>query len=226
MVQYKCERCTKIFKNKYDYTRHLNRKFKCKIVYTDDSENSDNKNDTDTKQDKVINQKKHLCQYCNNYYSSASYLNKHIKNSCKIKKQIKDCKIDMIKNEIINNEVNDDNSVNVFNNNVNFLMLEEEQLDLLTDDDLYKLTNNRYDSIPELFDNINKDRLVVNYTFISNLECIIAYNGTHWSYIDSKIIGTTDYDITGESINEFNNNITMIIYLDRDLPKRAFINDL
>ena len=31
MVEYKCNKCNKIFKQKIHYTNHLNRKFPCKI---------------------------------------------------------------------------------------------------------------------------------------------------------------------------------------------------
>lgn len=30
MIEYKCQQCNKIYHNKYDYNRHLNRKRPCK----------------------------------------------------------------------------------------------------------------------------------------------------------------------------------------------------
>jgi uncharacterized C2H2 Zn-finger protein len=39
MVIYKCDRCNKVFNHKGDYTKHLNRKFKCEpaIIKKNDS---------------------------------------------------------------------------------------------------------------------------------------------------------------------------------------------
>jgi len=45
MVQYICKICLKEFKEKIDYTRHLNRKYKCKEKNISNSSRAKNRHD-------------------------------------------------------------------------------------------------------------------------------------------------------------------------------------
>lgn len=76
-MEYKCYRCNKLFYNKYDYKRHLNRKFKC----------------TDKRESNVSNLKcksgmVFQCNYCLLVCSSNSNIHRHLKNVCGVKKQL------------------------------------------------------------------------------------------------------------------------------------------
>jgi len=64
---YKCDRCSKEFKGKTDYTRHKNRKKPCNSI--------------------DVNDKKFKCSKCNKSYTSNGNLTRHINNShsCKSK---------------------------------------------------------------------------------------------------------------------------------------------
>jgi len=66
MVEYKCNRCSKTFSLKIDYTRHLNRKRPCIAHDTNDIHFE--------------------CTNCGNLYESQRCLNRHMNRSCKIDK--------------------------------------------------------------------------------------------------------------------------------------------
>ena len=40
MVEYKCDRCGKQFKQKSHYECHINRKYKCRVIKTDELQNN------------------------------------------------------------------------------------------------------------------------------------------------------------------------------------------
>jgi hypothetical protein len=80
MVEYKCNKCLKIFSNKTKYTKHQSRKFPCE------------KQDKNNKQVNPIESKigkkkvKHTCIYCNVIFSTNSNMSKHMK-TYKVRKQ-------------------------------------------------------------------------------------------------------------------------------------------
>jgi hypothetical protein len=82
MVEYKCIRCNKIYINKYDYNKHLNRKIPCKskeqakIIIQSKTINS---------QSKTI--KNLRCNYCEKNFTHSNNLNRHIKTACKVIKE-------------------------------------------------------------------------------------------------------------------------------------------
>ena len=99
MVEYKCDTCNKIYKNKFDFTRHLNRKKPCKLTDSYGSKMTQNFYSVKDKKSSIITQvinnakindsfieKKHECPYCKTIYSKNSNLNRHIR-SCKIKEK-------------------------------------------------------------------------------------------------------------------------------------------
>jgi uncharacterized Zn-finger protein len=67
MVEHKCELCGKVFDQKCNYDRHINRKVKCDIQVS----NPENK-----------------CSYCGKRFCDTSALHKHIRNNiCDHKKK-------------------------------------------------------------------------------------------------------------------------------------------
>ena len=78
MVQYICKICLKEFRQKIDYTRHINRKYKCKEINI--SNLSRAKTGTNTIEIEINN----TCTFCNRKYKRKSELNRHLKN-CKLK---------------------------------------------------------------------------------------------------------------------------------------------
>ena len=102
MVLYRCGKCLFATSDKSKYTRHLNRKFPCKIVeepvWTPPTIEKNISNKIITKHStehsetfqiipkKSISPKTFKCEYCTNNYSSGFNLNKHLK-ICKTKKK-------------------------------------------------------------------------------------------------------------------------------------------
>jgi DNA-directed RNA polymerase subunit RPC12/RpoP len=93
MVEYKCIRCAKIYSNKFDYNRHVNRKNQCGIKLSDEL-NSDLRNliesseessknpivtDSDVNAQLIQVSNKNNCTYCSKQFSTNSNMNKHMK---------------------------------------------------------------------------------------------------------------------------------------------------
>ena len=98
MVEYKCDRCSKIYSKKYDYNRHINRKNPCKKktnISAGFRPNFTNKN-TKIKNDLNINNENLIeendkqlfkCNYCNKFFTRQDSLERHIQLRCIIKKK-------------------------------------------------------------------------------------------------------------------------------------------
>jgi len=78
MVEYKCDRCAKLFNKKYDYTSHINRKFKC-------AENLQKLTEINQNLPKSENSN-HKCNYCGKEFCNKYTLERHLNDRCKIKK--------------------------------------------------------------------------------------------------------------------------------------------
>jgi len=84
MVEYKCDKCHKIFNKKDNYNIHINRKFSCKSLAPEDTKKTpfftdDNK--IEESQDSIV------CNYCKKSFSRQSSLTRHLNERCKIKKE-------------------------------------------------------------------------------------------------------------------------------------------
>ena len=95
MVSYKCHRCNKVFNRKSNYEYHVNRKNPCKIndckIIQDDCKNFAKQHHkivhmvSNSRNDELQNIK---CTYCDKIFKHKCNLSVHVKNRCKIKKQI------------------------------------------------------------------------------------------------------------------------------------------
>jgi len=130
MPIYQCEKCEKIFNNKTEYTRHLNRKTLCNKIYTE-----------------------FKCFKCLKIFSSNQHLERHKnkKNPCisaiiKLEKEVKLLKIQN-QNNITNTNTNSNNTTNnsIINNNI--IIAQEEFKNYIIDHchslkDIHLLINN------------------------------------------------------------------------------------
>ena len=93
MVRYVCQKCSKIFSAKIDYTRHINRKKPCEKneinqnKETNQNDHVDQIIDHKRPQKKNNNKEDNICLYCKNEFTNKSHLTRHIKSYCKVKKQ-------------------------------------------------------------------------------------------------------------------------------------------
>jgi len=86
MVEYKCDGCNKTYINKYDYTRHINRKNPCLKEIVKSSQNEPNVSQAEAKIAK-IDKNSIQCNYCKRVFTLKSSLNKHLQDRCKVKKE-------------------------------------------------------------------------------------------------------------------------------------------
>ena len=113
MLKYTCDRCDKYFNQKYNYERHINRKYLCKQI------NIKNPNSTQyhtkhtqkpqistypidfthniIEKHEIETKIKHMCKYCLKNFSRKDVLNRHITNYCQIKKQQDEQKEDIFR---------------------------------------------------------------------------------------------------------------------------------
>jgi hypothetical protein len=99
MVEYKCNKCNKIYENKYNYNKHINRKFPCESALSDIAkpelilENPThiphNPTQNSEKTEYIINKETSEnfdCKYCSQKFSRKDALVRHIDKFCKVKK--------------------------------------------------------------------------------------------------------------------------------------------
>jgi uncharacterized C2H2 Zn-finger protein len=126
MVQYKCDTCAKVFKQKIDFQRHLNRKKPCQPPIPDPIPNYIQKN---------VNQKaeisesipdpipgdinNYICPNCKTIFKYYSGYNRHINHRCKNKLDNKDEIIKTLITELstIKQQINTTNTNNSHNTN-------------------------------------------------------------------------------------------------------------
>jgi len=107
MIEYKCNRCNKIFNKKSNYQSHINRKYPCKQQDINDDANGHKKttdniintndcikniqlpphDDKNPVSPKIIKIRVHTCNFCKKIFTRSDSLNKHLKGRCKVRKQ-------------------------------------------------------------------------------------------------------------------------------------------
>jgi hypothetical protein len=128
MVNYNCKQCNRNFKKKYNYNKHINRKYPCKPVITivfnckfcdknystkgnlKRHEEKCNKNEScGSNNDNIYNTLKSsntnsgcICNYCNQTFTLVQNLQRHFKNRCIVKKQVDSAKKEIYM-DLINN---------------------------------------------------------------------------------------------------------------------------
>jgi len=115
MVEYKCDRCGKIYNHKNNFRKHLNRKYPCIPIENNEDnhfENNEN-NDFEDHEDSI----KNMCTFCHKTFSCKFSLTRHLKSSCSVRIKVfnlmsKICEIDELilnkncERQIILNSIN------------------------------------------------------------------------------------------------------------------------
>ena len=175
--------------------------------------------------DKTI-KKSYFCRFCNKEFSTNSHMNRHIRNNCKVKKEIelkennKDKKeIAELKNQIQtligkvstnsshNNTHIGDNTINTINLNV----FGKENLSMITDEIKKELIKGPFKMMPKLLKMIyfNKDH-PENHTMKlvnKNKELMKVHKKKGWEFVDKQ--DTIDYIIEDKNYevdNYYDNN--------------------
>lgn len=109
MVNYTCERCQKQFNRKSNYDYHINnKKNQCKLNIHDESTmnpTESNLNPNESNSSSKNNVKVYECKYCQNIFSTSSNLSKHIKKSCKDKKNLDEQEKIIEENKLLKNQL-------------------------------------------------------------------------------------------------------------------------
>jgi precorrin-2 methylase len=223
MVNYVCPKCNKEFKKKDHFITHTTKKkFPCKI-------------NLQIPEPIIIipiqNISKTTCLYCKKIFSTGFNLNKHVKNSCKVKKNLDDEKKNIFnllleKNEIIkkkNNELDNikketDEFKKLIKKISNIEPINKQLLNIISDKDkkIEELVNNTDIIVHNKINNSNNNiikiienkSLVLNNTVISSRKEDNYINATQLCIAGNKIFNDWyQLDSTNEIINELTNNI-------------------
>ena len=182
MEIYTCEKCNKEFNYKYNYKRHINRKYSC-VKNTDDNS--------------------FKCEYCNNTFTTKGNLTRHIKNRCivkesqelinKLNEENKLLKNKISKIEITNNTNttnsnnnnininNTNNNTNNITNNINIVNFGRERLEKLSQEEIDQILNAGAGALTQHVKMIHLNDRLPEYQniYLSNLRgntCLIYFN--------------------------------------------------
>jgi hypothetical protein len=164
MVEHKCELCGKIFDQKCNYDRHINRKTKCNAQIS----NPDNK-----------------CSYCEKKFSDAVALYKHVKsNVCDHEKSITPAIIENQQNIEQHNSMNVEGDFKV-DGDVKVVKFGEENLSYISDDTFKKIIGRGFKSLEEFMNHVhfNKDHPENHNIYVASLKDghVVTFDGDRWN---------------------------------------------
>lgn len=194
MAKYICGRCKKIFNKKSNYNCHINRKYKCEIIVSDNNK----------------------CYYCEKIFTRKDSLARHIKKNCKYLKFDCECNKNKQKKKIkkkYKTPINIEN-YNVSNNIININIV---KLVKFGEEDLTKIPNEYYiyifkkgfNSVPIFikFLHFNKNIPEHHNVYTSNIKSkySLIYGDDEWvSTNKKKVIKNLYEDISDHLIEKYN----------------------
>ena len=175
MTDLTCDKCDKIFAQKIDYTRHINRKYSC------------NKNS------------KIECDKCNKVFKHKSTMYSHRKK-CEGKKHVNVLNNNTINNIDTQNNLNVD-KMNV--DNVKVVKFGNEDISYISDDLFQSILGHGYKSVEEFVDHthFNPDHPENHNIYIADIKnnYVLLYDGSQWNIkdrdeaIEDLIYAKSDY---------------------------------
>ncbi|AYV75340.1 MAG: hypothetical protein Terrestrivirus1_214 [Terrestrivirus sp.] len=203
MVEYKCDKCSRIFNRKQSYDAHTIRKFSCikdlpKLIKIN--------------QILPIDENKCKCNYCNKEFCNKYTLERHLDNRCKVKKEDTNKKEEIYQILLKQmREMEENNKKMEENNKKMFNELKAENLKLKNE--LAKkdsITNNTINNINSQTNNTNNQQ-----NNIKNLQInLIAHGKEDLSFITEDQIKKILYK-GFKSIE----NLTEIVHFDKNRPE-------
>ncbi len=227
MVNYTCPKCNVVFPKKYNYEKHINKKFSCNQIKNESilnpdenlsiqNESKNNKIDFKIEENENIN---FCCNFCNKKFFNKSNLTKHLKNnSCKVKKYQDEQKENIFKlllerDEQINKlnqekqkllyKIEEDNKKREEETNKKLIKLEEENKKNLKNMEEYirKITDLNLDLNSQVKNLMEK--LSVSNTNITNNN-IVNNNINNINISTDKLVDFGKEDIKEIDLTEFN----------------------
>jgi hypothetical protein len=210
MVEYICNKCKKTYRKKYNYDKHVGKKYSC-----------------------ILKDNKLECEYCGFECNRKGIMNNHIKYRClikkdldnddninntneiyKLKKQIKELQNVITNQQIINsNNTTNNNTANITNNqtiNNKYMIVNfgKEDLDRLTLNDKREILNSSYGAILKCAMKINFNPYIPeqNNIFITNPKSDYAYK-----YDNGKFLAIKTNDLLDELIYHRMNDVRELV---------------
>ncbi len=182
MVEYKCNKCNKVWIHKGSYNRHINRKNPCLDIpnSTNQKPTSTNQKQTKTNQQLFNTCKMGIsneCEYCSKQFTHKNSLYRHIKHRCSVKieqeieeekskqkiiifedsikelkEEVKILKKKSKSKKVINNIVN---NIGNTTNNIAITAFGEEDMDTLDDKDIIKALMRGFFSTAHLINEVH-----------------------------------------------------------------------
>ena len=225
MVAYKCLKCNKVFKQKIDYTRHVNRINTC--IKEEVNMMDVSLQNTSQISHKILHVEKenYMCFYCKNEFVNKYNRDRHVNMYCKIKKQHEMDKEDKY-NELIERI---DNNEKIFGEKIKNNEEEIKKLKNLLDKEkeknqkLNQIINKQTNNVVGDQTNIDGDQNNITFN-------LIAFGREDMDKIDSKYIlaalkrGISSVPVITENIHfnskypEFNN-----VYISNMNQKYAMV---
>jgi DNA-directed RNA polymerase subunit RPC12/RpoP len=163
MVEYKCEKCGKIFDHKGTYEKHINRKNPCN--------------------EQVLKGESLKCELCGKDFLSKGALHYHKSNNVCKGPVINNIDIDNVEklNSVQNNIVEGDFKVD---GDVKVVKFGDENLSYISDDTFKKIIGRGFKSLEEFMNHVhfNKDHPENHNIYVASLKDghVVTYNGERW----------------------------------------------
>ena len=202
MVEYKCNKCTKIFNRKQVYENHIKRKFSCTSIAPVDTAITPIGTDI-TLIDLDIKEKQIMCNYCKQIFGRQSSLTRHLNERCKIKKEDTSKKEEIyqvLMKQMEENRKQNEETRKLINE------LKEENIKL-------KKEINKNSTINS--NNINSNNTNIQQNIIKHLNInLVAHGKEDLSFINEERLKTIFYK-GFKSIE----NLTEIVHFDKNRPE-------
>jgi DNA-directed RNA polymerase subunit RPC12/RpoP len=162
MVEYKCEKCGKVFTHKGNYDGHINRKKSC--------------------EDQIVKNGCLKCEKCGKELSSRGALYNHLKSDA-CNTVIEQQNIEQQNVQNIENKMNVEGDFKV-DGDVKVVKFGEENLSYISDDTFKKIIGRGFKSLEEFMNHVhfNKDHPENHNIYVASLKDghVVTYNGKRW----------------------------------------------
>ncbi|AYV75425.1 MAG: hypothetical protein Terrestrivirus1_299 [Terrestrivirus sp.] len=203
MVEYKCDKCTKIFTRKQTYDYHIKRKNACKLTAPDNTKK------TPICTDDKKNTENIMCNYCKKTFSRQSSLTRHLNDRCDIKKDDTNKKEEIY--QILMKQMEENKKqIQKLEENQKQLMEENKQLKKQIDNKNIINSNNINSNNTNNTINTNNQQNNIKQLNIN----LVAHGKEDLSFIDEERLKKLFYK-GFKSIE----NLTEIVHFDKNRPE-------
>lgn len=166
MVEYRCEKCNRVFNHRTRYTRHINRKKSC-------SDQIGTRNGDDFK-----------CKGCGKEYTTYSALHRHTKSCASMQVTNNNTQVNVITNNLDQSKTINNNQVQV-DGDVKVVKFGDENLSYISDDLFKHILGRGFKAVTEFIEHshFNKEHPENHNIYIANIKTgyVVMYDGDKWT---------------------------------------------